>query len=126
MKISIVVATYNGEKYLSEQLNSFIKQSILPDEIVISDDNSMDNTIKIAKEFAANCSCMVKIIKNEKNHGVTGNFENAAKHATGDIVFLVIKMMFGMIIKLKKCYSVLKNILVALVFFVMQIVLILT
>lgn len=87
MKISIVVATYNGEKYLSEQLNSFMKQSILPDEIVISDDNSMDNTIKIAKEFAANCSCMVKIIKNEKNHGVTGNFENAAKHATGDIVF---------------------------------------
>lgn len=54
MKISIVVATYNGEKYLSEQLNSFMKQSILPDEIVISDDNSMDNTIKIAKEFAAN------------------------------------------------------------------------
>ncbi len=45
MKISIVVATYNGEKYLSEQLNSFMKQSILPDEIVISDDNSMDNTI---------------------------------------------------------------------------------
>lgn len=45
MKISIVVATYNGEKYLYEQLNSFMKQSILPDEIVISDDNSMDNTI---------------------------------------------------------------------------------
>lgn len=51
MKVSIVVATYNGEKYLEEQSNSFVNQTIMPDEIVISDDNSTDSTIAICNEF---------------------------------------------------------------------------
>ena len=87
MKVSIVVATYNGEKYLEEQLNSFVNQTIMPDEIVISDDNSTDSTIAICNEFKNGTSVEVKIFNNEGYHGVTGNFENAAKNATGDIIF---------------------------------------
>lgn len=87
MKVSIVVATYNGEKFIEEQLNSFVNQTIMPDEIVISDDNSTDSTIAICNEFKNRTSVEVKIFNNEGYHGVTGNFENAAKNATGDIVF---------------------------------------
>lgn len=87
MKISIVVATFNGEKYLQEQLNSFINQTVLPDEIIISDDGSTDSTMLLLKEFKKSCSCSICIVENICNHGVTGNFENAAKLATGDIVF---------------------------------------
>lgn len=87
MKVSIVVATYNGEKYLEEQLNSFVNQTIMPDEIVISDDNSSDSTVDICNKFKNRNSIEVKIFNNDNYHGVTGNFENAAKNATGDIVF---------------------------------------
>ena len=87
MKISIVVATFNGEKYIQEQLESFVNQTVLPDEIIISDDGSSDSTMKLLKEFKDSCSCSIRIVENTGNHGVTGNFENAAKLATGDIVF---------------------------------------
>jgi glycosyltransferase involved in cell wall biosynthesis len=46
------MATYNGEKYLSEQLESFCKQTVLPDELVVSDDNSKDATKEIILNFA--------------------------------------------------------------------------
>ena len=58
MKVSIVVATYNGEKYLEEQLNSFVNQIIMPDEIVISDDNSTDSTI--AGNILGGCCLAIK------------------------------------------------------------------
>ena len=87
MRISIVVATFNGEKYIQEQLESFVNQTVLPDEIIISDDGSSDSTMQLLKEFKDSCSCSIRIVENTGNHGVTGNFENAAKLATGDIVF---------------------------------------
>lgn len=58
MKVSIVFATYNGEKYLEEQLNSFVNQTIMPDEIVISDDNSTDSTI--AGNILGGCCLAIK------------------------------------------------------------------
>lgn len=88
MKISIALATYNGEKYLQEQLESFLAQTRLPDELVISDDCSTDNTMNIIKSFAAKAPFEVKYWQNEKNLGYGANFNEALLQTTGDLVFL--------------------------------------
>lgn len=82
--ISVCIATYNGEKYIKEQIDSILSQTILPDEIIISDDNSTDNTIEIIKSFN---NPMIKIFKNN-NKGIIKNFENALVNSTGDYIFL--------------------------------------
>ena len=51
MKISICMCTYNGETFLSEQLDSIIAQTIRPNEIIIYDDASTDNTVEIIKKY---------------------------------------------------------------------------
>ena len=51
MKISIAMATYNGEKYILEQLHSFVDQTRQPDELIVSDDCSTDKTLDILKKF---------------------------------------------------------------------------
>lgn len=86
--ISIALATYNGEKYLSEQLNSFLRQTLPPDELVVCDDCSEDNTLGILNEFSKSAPFPVKIFVNQQNLGYSQNFEKALSLCTGDIVFL--------------------------------------
>lgn len=50
--VSVAMATYNGDKYISEQLESIARQSVLPAEVVITDDCSSDRTIEIIQQFA--------------------------------------------------------------------------
>lgn len=88
MKISIAMATYNGGKYLREQLDSFLAQTRLPDELVITDDCSTDDTPAIIETFAASAPFEVRWEQNKKNLGYTGNFNKALMKATGDLVFL--------------------------------------
>jgi glycosyltransferase involved in cell wall biosynthesis len=88
MKVSIAMATFNGEKFLKEQLNSFLDQTRAPDEIIICDDGSSDGTLQILREFAENAPFNVRIIKNPENIGFTQNFNKAIDHTTGDLVFL--------------------------------------
>lgn len=89
MKISVVIAAYNGADYIREQLESIRNQSIVPHEIVISDDGSTDNTCDIAAEFARNNpDIAVEIIQNQAPHGVDHNFANALRHVNGDIIFI--------------------------------------
>ncbi len=51
MKTSVVIATFNGSRFIQEQLDSIINQTILPDEIVISDDGSTDSTVELIQSF---------------------------------------------------------------------------
>ena len=88
MKISIALATYNGTRYLREQLDSFVAQSRPPDELVITDDNSTDDTISIIKSFASQAPFEIRYSVNEKNIGYTANFERAIQQCTGDLIFL--------------------------------------
>ena len=88
MKIAIAMATYNGGKYLREQLDSFLAQTRLPDELVITDDCSTDDTLAIVEAFAASSPFEVRWERNEENLGYTGNFNKALMKATGDLVFL--------------------------------------
>ena len=87
MKISVAICTYNGELYVEEQLMSICNQSRRPDEIIIFDDASTDNTVKIIKRILSSKNIEYTIVENEKNMGVTKNFENAIKKCTGDIIF---------------------------------------
>lgn len=88
MKISIAMATYNGEKYLPEQLQSFIDQTRQPDELIITDDCSTDKTIEILKNFSLSAPFDVILSHNTKNIGYAGNFNAALMQTTGEIVFL--------------------------------------
>lgn len=83
--ISVCMATYNGEKYLREQVDSILAQLGENDELMVSDDGSTDSTIDILKSYN---DSRIKILKNKGNHGVNGNFENALSHANGDYIFL--------------------------------------
>lgn len=84
MKISVCLATYNGEKYIKEQLDSILPQLSANDEIIISDDNSTDDTINIIRSLNDD---RIKIFVN-KTKGIVKNFENALNNASGDIIFL--------------------------------------
>lgn len=86
--ISVAMCTYNGEKYIREQLESIINQSMLPDEIVICDDCSKDNTVNIIKETLDNWSGKVHLVVNDKNLGYRKNFKKAISLCNGDIIFL--------------------------------------
>lgn len=88
MKISIALATYNGEKYLSDQLNSFLYQTRLPDELVISDDGSSDKTLNILEEFQERAPFPVLIFRNMSERGYANNFSSALSRCSGDLVFL--------------------------------------
>lgn len=83
-KISVAMATYNGEKYIKEQLETILVQLHDGDEIVISDDGSIDNTMDIIKSFNDD---RIKIISGPKL-GVKKNFENAIKNCKGEYIFL--------------------------------------
>lgn len=85
-KISIAIATYNGEKYLSELLDSILAQTVLPDEIIVSDDCSKDNTIRILKDYSKKLP--IRVFSNEINLGVNKNFENAVKKCSGDYILI--------------------------------------
>ncbi|MBM4175170.1 MAG: glycosyltransferase [Ignavibacteria bacterium] len=92
MKISVVMATYNGEKYIEKQLDSLISQSRLPDEIVIHDDHSIDKTYDIISEFitkkARNYPISIILKKNSENLGFARNFKNAIDSSSGDLILL--------------------------------------
>ena len=89
-KISVAIATYNGEAFLSQQLDSILNQTVVPDEILISDDGSLDQTVRIAKQYIENHKDLPGIVVRTDNprHGIGGNFEWAIRHTTGDVIFI--------------------------------------
>lgn len=88
MKISIAMATYNGAQYLLEQLNSFVWQTRLPDELVVMDDQSSDNTLEILHGFAKVSPFEVRIFVNDQRSGHGQNFSKVISQTTGELVFL--------------------------------------
>ena len=85
--ISVSMATYNGEKYLQEQLDSILTQTIPAYEIVIVDDCSTDNTWQILHEYAVNYP-QIKIYQNNDNCGVAKTFDCALSMVSGDYIAL--------------------------------------
>lgn len=89
MKISIVMATYNGQNFIKKQLESLNNQSVPIDELLIRDDGSSDNTVEIIKEYInQNNLSSWKLTVNSNNLGWRNNFSELLRDATGDLIFL--------------------------------------
>ncbi|MDQ1088725.1 glycosyltransferase family 2 protein [Siphonobacter sp. SORGH_AS_1065] len=87
MKISVAMCTYNGSRFLREQLESIRSQSHPVDELVICDDRSKDDTIQILENFATQVPFPVHIHVNPSNLGSTKNFEKCLNLCSGDVIF---------------------------------------
>jgi glycosyltransferase involved in cell wall biosynthesis len=87
-KVSIAMAVYNGERFIQEQLDSFLRQIRLPDELVVSDNASTDRTVEIVREFSECAPFRVRLFINNHNLGVAKNFERAIEESSGDLIFL--------------------------------------
>lgn len=87
-KISVALCTYNGAEFLPAQLESFLNQTRLPAELVISDDCSTDKTVALVEDFAKTAPFAVRLEINEKNLGSTKNFEQTIARCAGELIFL--------------------------------------
>ncbi len=87
MKISVGICTYNGEKYIAEQLQSILAQTVLPDEIILTDDVSKDNTVEIAREILQSSGIPHTIVAHKEHQGILMNFVGCLDRCTGDIIF---------------------------------------
>lgn len=84
--VSVCMATCNGARYVVEQIQSILLQLAPADELVISDDNSTDNTVSLIQSFK---DARIKLLQNTgKRLGVIENFEKVLNHAKGDYIFL--------------------------------------
>ena len=104
--ISVCVTTYNGALYIREQLESILRQLSPDDEIIVSDDGSIDQTEEIIQSMQ---SPLIHFYKNHGEHGYTPNFENALKHAKGDYIFLADQDDIWQQNKVQYCLSLLSE-----------------
>lgn len=86
VRISVVLAAYNGENYIREQMDSILANLSERDEILISDDGSTDDTVKILREYE-NGRVPVRILKGP-GQGIKKNFEYALRQCRGEFIFL--------------------------------------
>ncbi len=88
--ISVALCSYNGEKYIEEQIKSILEQTVKVDEIVVCDDMSKDRTGEIVRQIQRSNigKTEIRVYVNKTNLGVTKNFEKALSLCKGDIIFL--------------------------------------
>ena len=86
--LSIAMCTYNGAPYVQEQLDSIAGQTRPPDELVVCDDHSTDETREIVNAFARRAQFPVHVFANERTLGCTKNFERGIGLCTSDIIAL--------------------------------------
>lgn len=84
-RISVVMCTYNGEKYIEAQLDSILSQELPPCEIIIQDDGSQDDTLDIAERYRREHP-QVRLVRNGRRLGFNANFATALRRATGELV----------------------------------------
>ena len=84
--LSVALATYNGARFIREQLESLARQTRPPDEIVVSDDQSNDGTIAEVERFRATTAIPIKLTVNPERFGYGKNFMNAAALCSSDLI----------------------------------------
>lgn len=82
------MAAYNGGRFIRAQLDSFVDQTLQPQEVVVCDDGSTDDTAEIVADFARTAPFAVRFERNSERMGYSRNFERAILLCRGDIVFL--------------------------------------
>lgn len=88
MRVSIALATYNGSPWIQQQLDSYLNQSRLPDELVVFDDGSDDETVEILRRFRIQAPFDVHVNVPTRRVGYARNFERAIRDCSGDVIFL--------------------------------------
>ena len=84
--VSVVMATYNGAQFLEPQLASIAAQTRLPDELVVCDDQSSDESVEVVERFASRAPFEVRVVRNPERLGFAGNFLQAARLSRGDLI----------------------------------------
>ena len=84
-RVSIVMCTFNGEKYLAEQMDSLLGQTVVPSEIIVQDDGSTDGTMALLQDYAQ-ANPVIKLFSNDGPHGVNSNFFSALRRASCDYI----------------------------------------
>lgn len=85
LTVDIVLATHNGERYISEQLTSILKQTHKKINIIVTDDGSTDDTIKIVKDYISRDD-RVFLFEKKSNEGVIANFNNGLTQTTSNYI----------------------------------------
>lgn len=88
MKTSVALCTYNGDKYLQQQLESILAQTSPVDEIIIGDDGSSDQSLAIIAQFQSKYPKIIRSYRNQTTIGSSKNFEKAISLCSGDLIFL--------------------------------------
>ncbi len=86
--VSVALAACNGARFIGEQLESILLQSVPPGEIVVCDDASEDDTVAVVEKFRRRVPGVIRLFRNPERLGVSGNFERAIGETRGDVVFL--------------------------------------
>lgn len=112
--VSVCLASYNGENYIREQIDSILYQLSKDDELIISDDSSSDNTVNIIKSYDDNRIKLVPFIRDKSIYKkssrlITTNFENALNHAKGEHIFLSDQDDIWLPGKVQVCLAALKQ-----------------
>lgn len=107
--VSVAIATYQGERFLRQQLDSIARQTVLPLEVVITDDQSSDATVAIAEEFGRSVPFPVRVYRNEARLGYGGNFFRAASLCEGEVIAFCDQDDVWLEHKLKTCLKYLKD-----------------
>ena len=109
LSVGVVIATYNGEKYIKQQLDSILAQTTKPDLIVISDGYSNDNTVMECERNLHGKSIKYKIITSTKQLSVKNNFEKGISYCDTDIIFCADQDDFWLPMKIEKFLDVFRN-----------------
>ena len=90
LTVSVAIALYNGEKFIEKQLDTIRLQTVKPDQVVMCDDCSKDNTFKVVEEYINRHSLQDswKIYKNEQNLGYAKNFYHAMELCDSDLIYM--------------------------------------
>ncbi len=108
--VSVIIATYNGEKYIEAQLRSVLSQSLSPQEVLIFDDGSTDSTVDVISRFIEQNGCDGwKLFLNEENKGYCRNFLEGALKASGDYIFFCDQDDIWCSDKIKESVNALQN-----------------
>ena len=107
-KVSVAMATYNGEKFIEEQLDSILSQTYFVDELVICDDGSTDHTMDIIREYQKKYPC-IHLYQNKETLGFKLNFKKSLELSSGDYIFLCDQDDVWMLDKVEKMIQKMKE-----------------
>lgn len=88
LRVSVAMTTYQGERFLAQQLESIAAQTRRPDELVVGDDGSTDTTLAMLEQFAVTAPFPVHLTVNEQRLGTVANLAASASRCDGDVIFL--------------------------------------